>query len=211
MVERLETSVADLPLSHSSHVHSEIDMVETKGNVATERKDVLTNAFRSSLHWGTDTNHDQYGKTTDVRRLYSNFYNEQYHTFGLEWTEEGIFTWEASPIHKVLAHKFTESFWELGDFPSSTANGTQIVDPWSGAENKKVAPFDQEFYLILNVAVGGTNGYFEDGKNDNKPWSNNAENAVSDFWKAKDQWLPTWGQPKDRAMAVDYVKMWQKC
>ena len=32
-------------------------------------------------------------------------------------------------------------------------------DPWSqtGREN---TPFDQSFYLILNVAVGGTGGYF---------------------------------------------------
>lgn len=36
------------------------------------------------------------------------------------------------------------------------------MDPWSrtGLPN---TPFDQEFYLILDVAVGGTNGYFEDG------------------------------------------------
>ena len=124
---------------------------------------------------------------------------------------EGIYTYEGSPVHKVLSVKFDEPFWTRGDFPSSTANGTQIVDPWSGATDRSAAPFDEEFYLILNVAVGGTNGYFEDGKKDDKPWSNNGLNAVSDFWKAKDQWYPTWGSPKDRAMVVDSVKMWQLC
>ena len=41
-------------------------------------------------------------------------------------------------------------------------------DPWvNGTAN--VAPFDQPFYLIMNVAVGGTNGWFPDGVG-NKPW-----------------------------------------
>lgn len=35
--------------------------------------------------------------------------------------------------------------------------------------------------MILNVAVGGTNGYFADGVG-NKPW-NDAGNAASDFYK----------------------------
>lgn len=125
-----------------------------------------------------------------MRKLYRNFFNQDYHTFGLEWTPEGIFTYESSPVFKVLSHRFDESFWQVGEFPSATSNGTQIVDPWSGASN--AAPFDQEFFLILNVAVGGTNGFFSETEFPNKPWSNNAENAVADFWKARDQWLPTW-------------------
>lgn len=95
-------------------------------------------------------------------------------------------------MRKVLAVKFDEQFWTRGQFPTATSNGTQLVDPWSGATDKDAAPFDQEFFLILNVAVGGTNGYFSDSDYSEKPWSNNAENAVSDFWKAKDSWLPSW-------------------
>jgi hypothetical protein len=40
------------------------------------------------------------------------------------------------------------------------------------------APFDQDFYLIMNVAVGGTNGWFPDGQGD-KPWLNHAGSASS--------------------------------
>jgi hypothetical protein len=32
-------------------------------------------------------------------------------------------------------------------------------DPWSQTGNYNT-PFDQAFYLVLNVAVGGTGGYF---------------------------------------------------
>ena len=34
-----------------------------------------------------------------------------------------------------------------------------------------------EFYLILDVGVGGTNGWFPDGKE--KPWYDGAESRVS--------------------------------
>ena len=40
-------------------------------------------------------------------------------------------------------------------------------NPWVNEDN--VAPFNREFYLILNVAVGGTNGLFVDGMG-GKPW-----------------------------------------
>ena len=58
--------------------------------------------------------------------------------------------------------------WTRGKFDTLSENDTTLTDPWSqtGAPN---TPFDQPFYLILNVAVGGTNGWFRDGV-DQKPW-----------------------------------------
>jgi len=74
----------------------------------------------------------------------------------------------------------------------------------------KAAPFDQSFYLIMNVAVGGTNGWFPDGPE--KPWLDGSGTAPLDFLRAKDQWYPTWPQDiAKRAMVVDSVKMWEKC
>jgi hypothetical protein len=49
--------------------------------------------------------------------------------------------------------------WTYGDFAGSTVNKTVPSNPWSGSDRKNT-PFDQDFYLILNVAVGGTNNYF---------------------------------------------------
>lgn len=68
--------------------------------------------------------------------------------------------------------------WDWGNFPKTEDN------PWKGRTNQ--APFDREFYLIMNVAVGGTNGYFPDGGN--KPWSNNDPHAVNSFWDRKGDW-----------------------
>lgn len=52
--------------------------------------------------------------------------------------------------------------WKKGHFAGSSENSSLLVDPWSQT-GRPNTPFDQPFYLILNVAVGGTNGYFQDG------------------------------------------------
>lgn len=65
-------------------------------------------------------------------------------------------------------------FWQYGGF---AANPPNVENPWSSGS--KMAPFDQEFYIILNLAVGGTN-YFPDGASnpDPKPWSNSASTVI---------------------------------
>jgi hypothetical protein len=111
-----------------------------------------------------------------------------------------------------------EGMWERGGFEGNTVNGTRVSNPWEGASN--TAPFDQEFYLILNVAVGGRNSYFEDGDcysgsagatfcAGNKPWRNDSPRAMRDFWEARDQWYPTWGDANQRGMTVRSVKMYK--
>ncbi|EST06922.1 Glycoside hydrolase, family 16 [Kalmanozyma brasiliensis GHG001] len=192
----------------------EIDIFEGRGNVPTKRKDLGTNVMSSSLHFGPNSLFDGYGYATKMRDLWRNWFNQGSHTFGLEWTEDALWTWEHSPIFRNLDVKFGDGFWKRGQFPSQMANGTLLSNPWANVqgEHSNAAPFDQEFYLILNVAVGGTNGYFKDGQGDDKPWSNDAENAAGQFWQSKDKWLPTWPtDPKQRGMEIEYVKMWQKC
>ena len=73
-------------------------------------------------------------------------------------------------LHLVVDLRFNQPFFERGNFPQVITNGTEQVvlqNPWVNRPNS--APFDQPFYLILNVAVGGTNGWFPDGAG-NKPW-----------------------------------------
>ena len=43
-----------------------------------------------------------------------------------------------------------------------------------------------QFYLILNVAVGGTGGFFPDGvaSNPPKPWQDTSPTAMREFWDA---------------------------
>lgn len=74
-----------------------------------------------------------------------------------------------------------------------------------------VASHCLQFYLIMNVAVGGTNGFFPDNVSNadgRKPWSNRDANGPEKFWKGRSQWQPTW-KGDDAAMIVDSVKMWQ--
>ncbi|TKY89369.1 hypothetical protein EX895_001900 [Sporisorium graminicola] len=192
----------------------EIDIFEGKGNLPKSRNDDGVNKMHSTLHYGPNTIFDGYGYATSARNLWRKWYNQESHTFGLEWTEDKLFTWERTPVWKVLQTNYGKGFWNRGKFPNQMANGTILTNPWSGAQGKyaNAAPFDQEFFLILNVAVGGTNGYFKDGMGDDKPWSNDAKNARAQFWEARNQWLPTWPKdPKQRGMEIEYVKMWQKC
>lgn len=108
-------------------------------------------------------------------------------------------------------------------------------DPWSQT-GRPNTPFDEAFYLILNVAVGGTGGYFpyasplssfisldvvlclfsianlclRDAEG-GKPWVDwGSGTAARDFWEANSTWLPTWGAGEARGMTVKSVKMWQQ-
>ncbi|KAJ7244254.1 hypothetical protein C8J57DRAFT_1242961 [Mycena rebaudengoi] len=66
-------------------------------------------------------------------------------------------------LHHMLEIKLNKPFWERDEFPNVVQNGTGSIileNPW--VNGTKAAPFDQSFYLIMNVAVGGTNGWFPD-------------------------------------------------
>ncbi len=122
-----------------------------------------------------------------------------FHTYGLYWDNKGLYTYFDTPDKKILQVDFTEkSFWARGNFPPSFDN------PWVGEEN--AAPFNREFYLILNLACGGTNPYFPDGVG-GKPWNNADPHAPNAFYNGKGQWLPTW-KGEDAALQVDSIKVW---
>jgi hypothetical protein len=130
-------------------------------------------------------------------------------------------------LHQVIYYRFPTggTLWQTGGFANDAVNQSLLTDPWASTGGSNT-PFDQPFYLIFDVAVGSTNGFFPEGVG-NKPWSDSG-NAASDFykgmefinretlkmntntWKAIDTWLPTWGQGNDRGMTVKSVKMWQQ-
>lgn len=51
-----------------------------------------------------------------------------------------------------------EGFWAKGDFEKRFPG---VENPWNGADAS--APYDQKFYVVMNVAVGGVSGFFPDG------------------------------------------------
>lgn len=65
----------------------------------------------------------------------------------------------------------------------------------------------------MNLAIGGTNGYFPDNGNVNgKPWANAQANAHTAFWKGRDQWLNSWklheNGGNEASLMIDSVKVW---
>ncbi|RYN30502.1 hypothetical protein AA0112_g6665 [Alternaria arborescens] len=189
----------------------EIDIAEFRGNSYKypEGRDFVS----STLHWGPDYQHDGYINTHGTSFFRRTDFASSWHTFGLEWTENYLFLYLDSRLKQVMYFKFNEKnkLWKKGGFNGlTTSNGTLFEDPWK--QGGKNAPFDEKFYLILNVAVGAQNGWFFDGEG-NKPWVDGSDFAVRDFWNAKDDWLPTWGEGNERGMTVKSVKMWQagKC
>jgi beta-glucanase (GH16 family) len=162
----------------------EIDIAESRGNNHTYPPGG-NNIVTSSLHWGPDTPDDSWWRTTGRTKAFHSTFAQQFHTYGLEWSEKYLYTYLDGRLLQVLYTGFTTSFWNRGDFSLSYPNGTSIVNPWAGGST--ATPFDQNFYLVLNVAVGGTNGWFKDGKA-GKPWVDTSATANTEFWKARDQW-----------------------
>jgi beta-glucanase (GH16 family) len=178
-------------------VSGEIDIMESRGNDPSYPGGG-NNQFGSTLHWGTDWAHNQYQKTHQV---YNNAQSlaSDFHIYGLYWDQNGLYTYFDTPSNKVLSVDFTQqSFFQRGQFPSNFAN------PWVGGSN--ASPFDQEFYFTINLAVGGTNGYFPDGMGA-KPWSDNDPHSINSFYNNRGSWIPTW-QGEGAALKVDYVKVW---
>lgn len=69
-------------------------------------------------------------------------------------------------------------FWQLGKFRNDANN------PWKGRPPS--APFDQYFYLIMNVAVGGNTFFPNRAENQGygKPWDNLSPNVSIVGWKS---------------------------
>lgn len=129
--------------------------------------------------------------TAEQRQDFTN----DFHTYGLIWNETHVITYLDSESNPVLQVPITESFFERGDW-----NATVWHNPWRNRGNS--APFDRRFFLILNLAVGGVNGYFPDG--DEKPWGNSDPDSVNNFYNARDDWYPTWTQ----SFQIDSVRVW---
>ncbi|KAJ6258343.1 Beta-glucanase [Drechslerella dactyloides] len=183
----------------------EIDIMESRGNNYDFPQGGV-DYFSSALHWGPYAHTDSYLLTSGSTTIRRTDFSKGFYKFGLVWTEDYIVTYLGNRIHQVMYIKFgEEGFWERGDFVK--VNATLDANPWRNAKSK-AAPFDQEFYLLLNVAVGSTNGYFKDIPA--KPWVDGSGTEMRDFWAGVDEWYPTWGPVEERGMTVRSVKMWQQ-
>ncbi|KIY71336.1 glycoside hydrolase family 16 protein [Cylindrobasidium torrendii FP15055 ss-10] len=191
-------------------IGGEIDIMEARGN-GPEYGAQGVNYVRSSLNYGP--------LESLVTKIYGwwqvkrSSYADDFHTYTMEWSKDWMRFYIDTRLHAMLdltIKKESDSFWERGDFPATAQNGsTEVVVKTPYGYGTYMAPFDQEFYLILNVAVGGTSGWFPDDIG-NKPWYDGSDRAMTDFAKAQDTWSATWPSSEDqRAFRIDTVKMWK--
>ncbi|OZJ02270.1 hypothetical protein BZG36_05155 [Bifiguratus adelaidae] len=170
----------------------------TRNSVSINRGkvEIVAKFPKGTLHWGPSSDLDRWYMTTNTYSNQHNDYTQGYHTFSLEWTDTYTMTWVDSPLRQNLYVDLTKEFWNRGYFPLSYQNGSAIVNPWSSTGSPS---FDQEFYLILDVAVGGTNGWFPDSLN--KPWVDNSPIAQLEFTITKTNGF----QPGEPAKIEDFL------
>jgi beta-glucanase (GH16 family) len=174
----------------------EIDLVESRGNANC---DGGVNSFASTLHFGPGWPYDAWDKA-HAEYTHPSSLGDDFHVYELEWTKDHIIT--RIDDTEVLNFPFDQDLFTKGGFDPNLDN------PWQ-YETDLSAPFNREFYLIFNVAVGGTNDYFPDGWCA-KPWNNVDPKAVNTFYDNKEQWFPSWNYPAthDSAMQIDWVKVY---
>lgn len=181
----------------------EIDIMESRGNRKLFNPagvNIGSEQISQTLHYGPYWPYNGYENAHFERNTaFDQGFDRDFHVYGIEWTDTYLrFTLDNNEVGTVRPP--AGGFWELGGFPST------IENPWVGASNPRMAPFDEKFYFVINLACGGTNGFFPDDVTPAKPWHNTNGNAFADFWNARGAWYQTW-LGEDKALQIDYVKV----
>lgn len=181
----------------------DIDVMESRGNNASY-PDGGVNCFGSTLHFGPFYPEDPFHLTNKQFCLHNGkTLHDDFHIYGLVWNEREMYSYIDDDSQRVMQVHFNESFWVRGGWDKNP----HLHNPWQGQAIH--APFDQKFYLVLNVAVGGAHGYFPNGIGD-KPWTDGTNTEMRDFNNALPRVLQTWDlQGVESAMAVKSVRVWQ--
>ena len=158
----------------------------------------------STLHFGPQWNINGWPTSHGTLNRTPGF-DSNFHVYRLIWSPVQIEFFVDN--QHVLTIPAGNGFWARGNFA-----GSGLPNPWAGAS--LMAPFDQEFFIILNNAVGGT-AYFPDhfdNRNGGKPWSDSspAGQAMTNFWNGRAQWESSWNRHgNDQShLQVDYVRVW---
>ncbi|ORY85560.1 concanavalin A-like lectin/glucanase domain-containing protein [Protomyces lactucae-debilis] len=170
----------------------EIDIIEMRGNnytyVFAGGFPAGNNVMNSAIHAGVS--YDAHIHQTQKAL------GSEWHIYGMIWTEKYIKTYIDNELRTVIRVDFEQ--------------GALFQQ---GQSSNLSAPFDQEFYLILNNAVGSANRYFsEEQGSPDKPWQDGSLRlgGMREMYEHRDLWLPSWENGRSE-MVIDYIKVWQDC
>uniref|UniRef100_A0AAU8BSM0 Beta-1,3 glucan binding protein (Beta-GBP) isoform X3 n=1 Tax=Hypothenemus hampei TaxID=57062 RepID=A0AAU8BSM0_HYPHA len=185
-------------------VSGEIDLMESRGNknlVAPSGVNIGSQQMGSTLHWGTAPDTNQYPRTHFEKNNAAG-YDADFHIYKVVWNSNGFLFYVDNELLGTITPP-EGGFYEMGEFAAAG-----IANPWTAGT--KMAPFDEKFHMIINLAIGGTNYFPDDDTNPGgKPWSNGSPTAMTDFWKGKSQWEPTWNLGSDQDhFIIDYVQIY---
>jgi len=129
-------------------------------------------------------------------------FDTDFHLYQVEWTPDAI-TLSIDDEAIVTAPYPRKSMHDL------YTKGRQLHNPWVNAVNKKMAPFDREFHLVLGLNVGGIKGFFADSYRSPyaKPWSDYEKTPAKSFWKNRHDWEPSW-RGEAAALQIDYIRLY---
>ncbi|ELT90436.1 hypothetical protein CAPTEDRAFT_222704 [Capitella teleta] len=195
----------------------EIDLVEIRGNLdlQDEQGNQMGHTHAgATLHWGPYLPFNGYEKTMGSR---DGNWADEFVTYAVEWDDASLRIYFDDDL-VLETEPPAGGFWEMGN---EDWNLPDSLNPWAGSSSR-MAPFDQEaitfsilvilqYYIILNVAVGGTGGFFPDSWTNAgypKPWADSSETGPRDFWERNSDWLPTWNG-EDAAMVINSVRAYK--
>ena len=133
----------------------EIDIMEVMG------QDVSKSYH--TIHYGYSAGNG-HKENQGSKVLTDGSFADEYHTYRVDW-EPGLITWYVDD----------EKVYSTNDWYTGSDDNSQVTYP---------APFDQDFYIILNLAVGGS-------------WVGYPDDSVYEHMN-------------DDSFAVDYVRVYQK-
>ncbi|CAD7089077.1 unnamed protein product [Hermetia illucens] len=187
----------------------EVDIMESRGNrnlVSSAGVPIGPEQVGATMHFGPDYTANGWPTAHFERNSGAGQgFNNDFHRYQVEWAPDH-FTFKVDDVE--LGTVWVGSgFWDRGGFSQNTP---WFENPWKNGAND--APFDQQFHIIMNLAVGGINFFPDDAHNPtSKPWHNESPNAMTQFWNGRYNWLSTWNYNTgntDSHLQVDYVRVW---
>nr|UCK81490.1 coelomic cytolytic factor-1 [Arenicola marina] len=199
----------------------EMDMVEIIGNEDLVFRDSGEYAgiqkMGSTLHWGVDWQQNRYYLTTNHHFNTSMDYSNNFHVYVMDWSPNGLrFYVDDLLILSVPNPQIDQNPSWTGFYDFGAPWNPPPTNPW--ADGSLMAPFDQNFHFLLNVAVGGTNGFIPDdsqasnrGDQYPKPWNNgmSQKDGMNSFYSAQDDWYWTWTRGDTGTMQVNSVQVYE--